>query len=191
MAMERASFMTRSKTAPLLAVASAVGFLLAAGLHATEYRRVVLRAQQGFSGLAPLVATLWLTFAAALVILGLIVTLVAFGHANPGRSILALAGCFPAITVALQLNDQGGGEGEPQRGHQGSQPGKPLLRPQDHAPILGGVQSGREQEANGGRSREKVCGLRSRHEGRPFHCHNPSITARGNRWPVWRATMTI
>jgi hypothetical protein len=101
--MERASFMTRSKTAHLLAVASAVGFLLAAGLHATEYRRVVLRAQQGFSGLAPLVATLWLTFAAALVILGLIVTLVAFGHANPGRSILALAGCFPAITVALQL----------------------------------------------------------------------------------------
>src|ERR1043166_1101894 len=93
MAMGRASFMTRSKTA----------HLLAAGLHATEYRRVVLRAQQGFSGLAPLVATLWLTFAAALVILGLIVTLVAFGHANPGRSILALAGCFPAITVALQL----------------------------------------------------------------------------------------
>src|ERR1051325_3820768 len=101
--MERASFMTRYKTAQILAGVSAVGFLLAAGLHTTDYRRVVLRAQQGFSGLAPLVATLWLTFAASLVILGLIVTLVAFGHVTPVRSILALAGCFPAITVVLQL----------------------------------------------------------------------------------------
>src|ERR1041385_2137109 len=191
MAMERASFMTRSKTAPLLAVASAVGFLLAAGLHATEYRRVVLRAQQGFSGLAPLVATLWLTFAAALVIQ-------LQGHGYCRETARQRQNRAPGVRVAERdqrhdqpENDQGGGEGEPQRGHQGSQPGKPLLRPQDHAPILACVQSGREQEANGGRSREKVCGLRSRHEGRPFHCHNPSITPRGNRWPVWRATMTI
>ncbi len=91
--------MTRYKTAQVLAGVSAVGFLLAAGLHTTEYRRVVLRAQQGFAGLAPFVATLWLTFAAALVILGLIVTLVAFGRVTPGRSILALAACFPAVTV--------------------------------------------------------------------------------------------
>ncbi len=95
--------MTRYKTAQVLAGVSAVGFLLAAGLHTTEYRRVVLRAQQGFAGLAPFVATLWLTFAAALVILGLIVTLVAFGRVTPGRSILALAACFPAVTVVLQL----------------------------------------------------------------------------------------
>ncbi len=95
--------MTRYKTAQVLAGVSAVGFLLAAGLHTTEYRRVVLRAQQGFAGLAPFVATLWLTFAAALVILGWIVTLVAFGRVTPGRSILALAACFPAVTVVLQL----------------------------------------------------------------------------------------
>src|SRR3989442_1933200 len=24
-----------------------------------------------------------------------------------------------------------------------------------------------------------------------FHCHNPPMVASGNRWPVWRATMTI
>jgi hypothetical protein len=50
--------MTRHQTAQVLAGASAVGFLLAAGLHTSEYRRVVLRAQQGFAGLAPFVATL-------------------------------------------------------------------------------------------------------------------------------------
>src|SRR5207253_11497351 len=82
-------FMTRYQTAQLLAGVSAVGFVLAAGLHTSEYRWVVLRAQQGFSGLAPFVATLWLTFAAALVILGLIVTLVAFGRVTPGGAILA------------------------------------------------------------------------------------------------------
>jgi hypothetical protein len=101
--MERATFMTRYQTARVLAGVSAVGFLLAAGLHTAEYRRVVPQAQLAFSGLAPFVATLWLTFAAAMVILGLIVTLVAFGRVTPGRSILALAGCFPAITVILQL----------------------------------------------------------------------------------------
>ena len=96
--------MTRYQTAQLLAGVSAVGFVLAAGLHTSEYRGVVLRAQQGFAGLAPFVAALWLTFAAALVILGLIVTLVAFGRVTPGRSILALAGCFPSVTVVLQLH---------------------------------------------------------------------------------------
>ena len=75
--------MTRYQTAQLLAGVSAVGFVLAAGLHTSEYRGVVLRAQQGFSGLAPFVATLWLTFAAGLVILGLIVTVVAFDSAVP------------------------------------------------------------------------------------------------------------
>ena len=96
--------MTRSRAAQLLAGVSAVGFLLAAGLHASEYRGVVLHAQQGFAGLVAFVATLWLTFAAALVILGLIVTLVAFGRVTPGRPILELAGCFPAVTVILQLH---------------------------------------------------------------------------------------
>ena len=96
--------MTRYQTARVLAGVSAVGFVLAAGVHTSEYRGVVLRAQQGFAGLAPFVATLWLTFAAALVILGVIVTLVAFGRVTPGRPILELAGCFPAVTVLLQLH---------------------------------------------------------------------------------------
>ena len=96
--------MTRNQTAQLLAGVSAVGFWLAAGLHASEYRGVVLLAEQGFAGLAPFVATLWLTFAVALVTLGSIVTLVAFGRVTPGRPILELAGCFPAVTVILQLH---------------------------------------------------------------------------------------
>ena len=96
--------MTRYKTAQVLAGVSACGFFVAAGLHTSGYRQVVLQAQRGFSGLAAFVATLWLTFAAAMAILGLLVTLVVLGRVTGGRSILALAGCFPFVTVVLQLH---------------------------------------------------------------------------------------
>jgi hypothetical protein len=96
--------MTRYKAAQVLAGVSAFGFFVAAALHTSGYRQVVLQAQQGFSGLAPLVSALWLVFAAAMVVLGLMVTLVAFGRVIGGRSILALAGCFPLVTVVLQLH---------------------------------------------------------------------------------------
>ncbi len=95
--------MTRYKTAQILTGVAAFGFFVAAGLHISGYRQVLLQAQQGFSGLAPLVSALWLVFAAAMVILGVMVTLVALGRVTGGRWILALAGCFPLITVLLQL----------------------------------------------------------------------------------------
>jgi hypothetical protein len=97
--------MTRYQTARVLAAMSASGFLLAAGIHTAGLRRVVFQAQRGLSGLAPpFVAALWLAFAAALGVLGLMVTLVALGRVTGGRAILALAGCFPAATVVLQLH---------------------------------------------------------------------------------------
>jgi hypothetical protein len=49
------------------------------------------------------VATLWLAFAVALVVLGCMVALVALGRVREGRWILALAGCLPLVTAFLQL----------------------------------------------------------------------------------------
>jgi hypothetical protein len=95
--------MTRYETGRVLTAVAALGFFVAAGLHVSEYRAVVLHAQQGLSGLVPLVATLWLTFAAAMIVLGAIVSLVPFGRVTGGRWILAFAGCLPLITVVLQL----------------------------------------------------------------------------------------
>jgi hypothetical protein len=96
--------MTRYKTAQVLAGVSAVAFFVAAGLHASGYRAVVLQTQQALGVLAPLVAALWLAFAAAMLVLGCIVGLVALGRVPAGRWIVALAGCFPFITVLLQLD---------------------------------------------------------------------------------------
>jgi hypothetical protein len=95
---------TRYQTARILAGVSAFGFFVAAGLHTSEYREVVLQAQRGFSGLAPLVSALWLAFVAAMLVLGGIVTLVALGRVTGGRWLLALAGCLPLLTVLLQLH---------------------------------------------------------------------------------------
>jgi hypothetical protein len=95
--------MNRYKTAQVLAAVSAVAFFVAAGLHVSAYRAVVQQSRQGFAGVAPLVATLWLAFAAALVVVGGIVSLIALGRVREGRWILALAGCLPLITVVLQL----------------------------------------------------------------------------------------
>jgi len=96
--------MNRFSTARALAGLSAFGFLLAAGLHASGYRQVVLRAEQGV-GCSPLeLGALWLAFAAALLVFGVLVALVALRRiTGGGRWILALAGCFPLITVLLQL----------------------------------------------------------------------------------------
>jgi hypothetical protein len=94
---------TRYKTAHVLAAVSALAFIAAAVMHLSNYRRVVLQAQQGISGLAPLVATLWLAFAGAMLVLGGIVSLVALRWVRGGRWVLAFAGCFPLITVFLQL----------------------------------------------------------------------------------------
>jgi hypothetical protein len=96
--------MARQQNARILAAALAVGFLIAAALHVYGYRQVVLQAQRGFSNLAPLMSAVWLAFAAALVVLGGIVGLVALGRVTGGRWILALAGCFPLATVVLQLH---------------------------------------------------------------------------------------
>lgn len=95
--------MTRDQLARMLAGVSALAFFVAGGLHASGYRAVVLQAREGFTGLAPLVAALWLAFAAAMLVLGGIVALVALGRAGGGRWILGLAGGFPLITVLLQL----------------------------------------------------------------------------------------
>jgi hypothetical protein len=95
--------MTRYETGRVLSMVAALGFFVAAGLHLSEYRGVVLHAQQGISGQTFLVATLWLAFAAALLVLGAIVCLVPFGRVGGGRWILAFAGCFPLITAVLQL----------------------------------------------------------------------------------------
>jgi hypothetical protein len=96
--------MTRYKTAQVLSGVSAFGFFLAAGLHVSGYRQVVLQAQRSFFGETPLVAALWLAFAAALAVLGVMVTLVVLGRVTGGRWILALAGGFPLVTVLLQLH---------------------------------------------------------------------------------------
>ena len=96
--------MTRFRTAQILTWVSALGFFVEAARHAAQYRPVVFHASQGFSSLIPLVATLWLAFAAALVVLGLIVTLVAVGRAGGAKWLLALAGCFPLVTAILQLH---------------------------------------------------------------------------------------
>jgi len=95
--------MTRSKSARILAWLSALAFIVAAGLHAADYRAVVLQTQMALGLLGPLVAALWLSFAAAMLVLGAMVTLVALGRVREGRWILALAGCLPLITVVLQL----------------------------------------------------------------------------------------
>jgi hypothetical protein len=95
--------MNRFNTARVLAGTSALGFFLAAGLHTSGYGEVVLHAQQGV-GCSPLeVAALWMAFAAALFVFGIMVALVALRRVTGGRWVLALAGCFPLITVLLQL----------------------------------------------------------------------------------------
>lgn len=95
--------MTRYRSAQAVAGVAALSFVVVAGLHLSSYRRVVQQAQQGISGLAPLVATLWLAFGAGMLVLGAIVSLAALGRIKRERWILALAGCFPLITVLLQL----------------------------------------------------------------------------------------
>ena len=93
--------MNRVNPARVLAGTSAFGFFLAAGLHASGYRQVVLRAQQGV-GCSPLEMV---AFAVALVLFGVMVALVALRRVTGGgaRWVLALAGCFPLVTVLLQL----------------------------------------------------------------------------------------
>ena len=95
--------MTRFNTARVLAGVGALGFFLAAALHTSAYRQVVLQAQQGFAGTASVVAALWLAFGGALLLFGTMVALVGFGQVTGARWILALAACFPLITVVLQL----------------------------------------------------------------------------------------
>lgn len=95
--------MTRHQLARLLAGALSLGFFVAAGLHVYGYRPVVIQAERGVSGLGPLVSTLWLAFGAALIVLGILVGLVAAGRIAEGRWVLALTGCFPLVTVLLQL----------------------------------------------------------------------------------------
>jgi len=94
---------TRHQTARTLASVASVGFFLEAGLHTYQYRQVVLQAQAQLSGLLPLVSALWLAFAAAMLVLGGMVTVVALGRVTGARWILALAGCLPLVTVLLQL----------------------------------------------------------------------------------------
>jgi len=95
--------MNRFNTARALAGLSAFGFFLAAGLHVSGYRQVVLQAEQGV-GCSPLeLGALWLAFAAALLVFGVLVVLVALRRISGGRWVLSLAGCFPLITVLLQL----------------------------------------------------------------------------------------
>ena len=95
--------MNRHRIARLLAGTLSLGFFVAAGLHMSGYRPVVLQAERGVSGLAPLISTLWLAFGAALFVLGIMVGLVAVGRITEGRWVLALTGCFPLVTVLLQL----------------------------------------------------------------------------------------
>lgn len=95
--------MTRHQTARTLASVAGFGFFLEAGLHTYQYRQVVLQAQAQLSGLLPLVSALWLAFAAAMLVLGGMVTAVALGRVTGARWILALAGCLPLVTVLLQL----------------------------------------------------------------------------------------
>ena len=97
--------MNRFNTARVLAGTSAFGFFLAAGLHASGYRQVMLRAAQGVGGSPLEMAALWLAFAAALLLFGVMVALVALRRVTGGeaRWVLALAACFPLLTVLLQL----------------------------------------------------------------------------------------
>lgn len=95
--------MTRYQTARMLAGVTAGGFFLEAALHVSQFKQVVLQAQRGFGEQAPLVAALWLAFAAAMLVLGAVVTLVALAKVPAGRWLLALAGCLPLVTVFLQL----------------------------------------------------------------------------------------
>ena len=96
--------MNRFTTARVLTGGSAVGFFLAAGIHASGYRHVVLHAEAGV-GCSPLeLAALWLAFASALIVFGMLAALVALRRITGGeRWVLALAGCFPLMTVLLQL----------------------------------------------------------------------------------------
>ncbi len=96
--------MTRHQTARVLAGVAGFGFFLEAGLHLYEYRQVVRQAQGVLSGLLPLVSALWLAFAAAMLVLGSMVTVVALGRVAAARWILELAGCLPVVTVILQLH---------------------------------------------------------------------------------------
>jgi hypothetical protein len=95
--------MTRYQIARALAGVTAFGFFFQTGLHVSQYNQVVLQAQRGYGGEGPLVAALWLSFGAAMLVLGGMVTLVALAKVRAGRWLLALAGCFPLITVLLQL----------------------------------------------------------------------------------------
>jgi hypothetical protein len=95
--------MTRPQVARVLTGLSAAGFFLAAALHTSAYNSVTALAQQGPSGLGPLVSSLWLVFTGAMVVLGLIVATVTLRQSSGGRAILVLAGCFPLATAALQL----------------------------------------------------------------------------------------
>jgi hypothetical protein len=72
-------------------------------LHMSGYQSVALLAQQGPTGLGPLVSALWLAFSAAMITLGLIVAILARGQLAATRAILVLAACFPLATALLQL----------------------------------------------------------------------------------------
>jgi hypothetical protein len=95
--------MNRYRIAQIMAGVSAVAFFVAAWLHTSGYRAVVQQARRGVSGVAPVVAALWLAYGAAMVVLGGMISLVAVGRIRDGRWILVLAGCFPLMTVLLQL----------------------------------------------------------------------------------------
>lgn len=95
--------MKHAKIARLLAGVGALGFFVAAVLHTSQYGNVVAQARQASVQVASLMAALWLAFAAAMLVLGIMVSVVARGRVSGARLILGAAACFPLATVLLQL----------------------------------------------------------------------------------------
>ena len=93
----------RQRIGSVLSGATALGFILMAALHATGFDAVSAEAEQAPEMLRLFAPTLWLAYALALALLGLIAGIVAFRPDPPGRFVLACVALFPLGSAGLQV----------------------------------------------------------------------------------------
>ena len=95
--------MIRDSIARVIAGAAAISFFATAWLHSTGYDSVTVAALDGPTSLQSLVPALWLSFSFDLIVLGLVVSVVAWRPSALGRIILVIAALGPLSAAALQL----------------------------------------------------------------------------------------
>jgi len=93
----------RTKVPSFLGIATALGFLATAGLHATGYSSVAALARRASGELGALVPALWLSFSVDLSVVGVILGFAAWRPTRLSRVVFACAGFLPASAAGLQL----------------------------------------------------------------------------------------